>query len=126
MSESIIHTNIERDTLNNNDFRHVISTSHEMQVVLMSLLPNEDIGMEVHPHATQFFRVEKGQGVVHIDYGKSLREIPIREGSMVFVPAGSQHNIINTSWFERLQLYTIYAPPQHPPNKVDHTKPIHD
>ncbi len=111
-------TNIEKDTIENENFRKVLYTSHHSQLVLMSLAPNEDIGMEVHPDNDQFFRIEKGQGKVIIDGN----EYEISDGSAVVVPAGSQHNIINTSDSERLSLYTIYSPAHHKDGIVRATK----
>ncbi len=103
------NTNIEKETLENENFRKVLYTSKHSQLVLMSLAPNEDIGMEVHPDNDQFFRFEKGQGKAIIDGN----EYKVSDGSAVVVPAGSQHNIVNTSATERLSLYTIYSPAHH-------------
>lgn len=103
------NTNIEKETLENENFRKVLYTSKHSQLVLMSLAPNEDIGMEVHPDNDQFFRFEKGQGKAIIDGN----EYEVSDGSAVVVPAGSQHNIVNTSATERLSLYTIYSPAHH-------------
>ena len=110
--------NIERLTLRNNSFRQVLYTAPHSQLVLMALLPGEEIGLEVHPDNDQFFRVEKGQGTVVID-GQSQS---IEDGFAVVVPAGAEHNIINRSDSEPLKLYTIYAPAHHPDGTVHHTK----
>jgi mannose-6-phosphate isomerase-like protein (cupin superfamily) len=100
--------NIEQATLANNNFRQVLYTGKHSQLVLMSLKPNEEIGMEVHNDNDQFFRFEKGQGKVIIDGN----EYQVSDGSAVVVPAGAQHNIINVSTDQDLKLYTIYSPAQ--------------
>lgn len=103
------NANIEKDTLENNNFRKVLYTGKHSQLVLMSLKPNEEIGMEVHPDNDQFFRFEKGQGKCIIDGN----EYEVSDGSAVVVPAGAQHNVINSSATEELKLYTIYSPAHH-------------
>lgn len=110
--------NIENLTLANTNFRQVVFTGSHAQLVLMSLLPGEEIGMEVHPNVDQFFRIEKGQGKVVING----EETPISDGTAVFVPAGAQHNVINTSQTEPLRLYTIYSPPQHKDGVIQKTR----
>ena len=110
--------NIEQETIDNNNFRKVLYTGQHSQLVLMSLKPNEDIGMETHPDNDQFFRFEKGQGLCLIDD----HEYIVGDGIAVVVPAGAQHNIINTSATEDLKLYTIYSPPHHQDGIVRATK----
>lgn len=110
-------TNIEKDSIENTDFRHVLYTGH-LQVVLMSLEPLEDIGKEVHDHVDQFFRFEAGEGKVVMEDG----EIVVGNGDVVVISAGTVHNIINTSAKERLSMYTIYSPANHPDGVVAHTK----
>lgn len=110
-------TNIEEDTLNNTDFRHVIFTAPHSQLVLMALQPGEDIGAETHDNVDQFFRIESGSGKVVIAGEKH----EISDGFAVVVPAGSEHNVINTG-SEPMKLYTIYSPANHPDGKVHHTK----
>ena len=110
--------NIEKDTLENSNFRKVLYTGKHSQLVLMSLKPNEEIGMEVHPDNDQFFRFEKGQGKCIIDGN----EYELSDGVAVVVPAGAQHNIINTSDSEDLKLYTIYSPAHHKDGIVRATK----
>ena len=102
-------TNIEKDTLENNNFRKVLYTGKHSQLVLMSLAPKEEIGMEVHEENDQFFRFEKGQGKCVIDGN----EYELKDGVAVVVPAGAEHNIINTSTTEELKIYTIYSPANH-------------
>ncbi len=103
------NANIEKDTLENNNFRKVLYTGKHSQLVLMSLKPKEEIGMEVHEENDQFFRFEKGQGKCIIDGN----EYDLKDGSVIIVPAGAQHNIINVSETEDLKLYTIYSPAHH-------------
>ncbi|MBU2109631.1 cupin domain-containing protein [Patescibacteria group bacterium] len=111
-------TNIENETLENENFRKVLYTSKHSQLVLMSLRPGEEIGMEVHPDNDQFFRFEKGQGRAEIDGN----EYELKDGVAVVVPAGARHNIINTSDSEDLKLYTIYSPAHHKDGVVRATK----
>jgi len=110
--------NIEKTTLENSYFRQVLFTGEHCQLVVMSLLPGEDIGMEVHPNVDQFFRFESGNGKVIINGEESA----VGDGSAVFVTAGSEHNIINTSSEKPLKLYTIYSPPNHPDGTIHKTK----
>lgn len=112
------HTNIEKDTLQNSNFRKVLYTAKHSQLVLMSLKPMEDIGMEVHPDNDQFFRFESGKGKCIIDGN----EYELENGTAILVPAGSQHNIINTSDTEEMKLYTIYAPAHHQDGVIRATK----
>lgn len=101
--------NIEKLTLENDNFRKVLYTASHCQLVLMSLKPGEEIGLEVHGDGDQFFRFERGTGKVIIDE----TEYEVTDGDAVIVPAGSRHNVINTSDTNDLKLYTIYAPPHH-------------
>ena len=110
--------NIEKDTLENNNFRKVLYTGKHSQLVLMSLAPKEEIGMEVHEDNDQFFRFEKGQGKCIIDGN----EYELKDGMAVVVPAGAQHNIINTSSTEEVKLYTIYSPAHHKGGIIRTTK----
>ena len=110
--------NIEKETLGNSNFRKVLYTGKHSQLVLMSLAPNEEIGMEVHEENDQFFRFEKGQGKCIIDGN----EYELSDGVAVVVPSGAQHNIINTSSEEELKLYTIYSPAHHKDQIVRATK----
>jgi mannose-6-phosphate isomerase-like protein (cupin superfamily) len=111
-------SNIEMDTLCNDDFRRVIYTGKNSQLVLMSLKPGEEIGEEVHETVDQFFRFEKGEGIVFIDGV----EQNVTDGDAAIVPAGAVHNVINTSKTSDLKLYTIYSPPQHQDGTVHRTK----
>lgn len=100
---------IETDAVANRNFRKVLYTSKYSQLVLMSLRPGEEIGMETHNANDQFFRVEKGYGKCIID----ANEYELRDGDAVVVPCGARHNIVNLSDSEDLKLYTIYSPPHH-------------
>ncbi|MCX6718969.1 MAG: cupin domain-containing protein [Candidatus Taylorbacteria bacterium] len=112
------HSNIEKDTLANENFRKVLYTAKHCQLVLMCLQPKEEIGMEVHPDNDQFFRFESGEGKCIIDG----HEYFIGDGSAIIVPCGAQHNVINTSSTETLKLYTIYSPAHHKDGIVRKTK----
>ncbi len=107
---------IENLAIKNNEFRRVLYTAENCQLVLMALKPKEDIGAEVHK-LDQFFRVEEGSGEVVLDGMRTA----IRAGFAVVVPAGTNHNIINTGSVS-LKLYTIYAPPNHRDGVVHHTR----
>ena len=108
---------IEERTELNAAFRRVLYPGEHLQLVLMSLDPGEDIGEEVHESTDQFFRVEKGKGVVLIDG----RQSPIESDTAIIVPAGARHNVKNTGTTP-LRLYTLYAPPEHEDGIVRHTK----
>jgi mannose-6-phosphate isomerase-like protein (cupin superfamily) len=112
------NANIEKETLENEDFRRVLYTGKNSQLVLMSLKPSEEIGMEVHSDNDQFFRFEKGEGKCIIDGN----EYVLGDGSVIVVPSGAQHNIINTSKTDDLKLYTIYSPAHHKDGIVRATK----
>jgi len=109
---------LEKETRKNTYFRRVLYTGKNSQLVLMSLKPLEEIGMEVHSHIDQFFRFEAGEGKVIID-GNEYR---VKDGDGIIVPAGAQHNVVNTSNKSELKLYTIYSPPEHQDKVVRKTK----
>lgn len=109
---------ILKATLDNSNFRKVLYTGKFCQLVVMDLKPGEDIGEEVHDNVDQFFRVEEGEGKVIIDGG----EFEIKDDFAIIVPAGSLHNVINTSETQSLKLYTIYSPANHPENTVHATR----
>lgn len=109
---------IEEITEKNTNFRQVLFTGVNSQLVVMSLGPSEEIGMEVHPDVDQFFRFEEGEGKVVING----EEHQVGNGDAVVVPAGMEHNVINTSATEPLKLYTIYSPPNHPDGTIHTTK----
>ena len=110
---------IEKATLNNGFFREVLFTGKHNQLVVMCLQPNEEIGREVHTNIDQFFRIEEGNAkFVFNDKEEHL----VGDGDAVVVPAGTYHNVINTSSTKPLRLYTIYTPPNHPDGTVHKTK----
>ena len=110
--------NIEKETLENEHFRKVLYTAKHSQLVLMSLRPNEDIGMEVHPDNDQFFRFERGSGKCIIDGNEYM----VSDGVAIVVPAGAEHNVVNMSGTDDLKLYTIYSPAHHKDGVVRATK----
>ncbi len=110
-------TNIEKNSLENEYFREVLFTSENLQLVVMSLKPSEDIGEEVHD-LDQFIRVEKGEGKAVLDGEEFL----LADGSSVIIPRGTRHNIINTSAVNPLKLYTLYSPPNHKDGTIHKTK----
>lgn len=110
-------TNIEKLSLENKNFRTVLYTAKNSQLVVMSLKPNEDIGEEIH-QLDQFIRCEKGQGIAILN-GVTHN---ISDGFIVVVPAGTKHNIINASLDKELKLYTLYSPPNHKDGTTHATK----
>jgi mannose-6-phosphate isomerase-like protein (cupin superfamily) len=109
---------IEKETLENSYFRKVIYTGKHAQLVVMSLKPGEDIGLEVHETVDQFFRIEKGTAKVVIDSEEQV----VGADFAIIVPAGSEHNVVNVSKDEYLKLYTVYSPPNHPEGTIHKTK----
>lgn len=109
---------IEKDTIENSNFRKVLYTGHHSQLVLMSLAPGEEIGLETHPDNDQFFRFEAGEGKCVIDGN----EYAVGDGVAIIIPAGAKHNVINTSTTEALKMYTIYSPAHHKDGIVRTTK----
>jgi mannose-6-phosphate isomerase-like protein (cupin superfamily) len=109
--------NIEERTEENRDFRRVLYTGSQLQLVLMSLQPGDELGEEVHPHTDQFFRVEDGRGEAVIEGHVT----EITSDTALVIPAGTLHNIRNTG-SKPLKLYTLYAPPQHPDGTVHPTR----
>ncbi len=110
-------TNIEKASLENENFRKVLYTAKNSQLVVMSLRPGEDIGEETH-QLDQFIRVEAGTGTTVLNGVTQA----ISDGSIVLVPAGTRHNIINASQTEPMKLYTLYAPPNHLDGVIHVTK----
>jgi len=111
---------IEELTLQNNNFRQVIFTGNQSQLVLMTLQPNEEIGMETHGENDQFFRFEHGNGKVII----GNETFDVTDGDCVVIPSGTAHNIINVSSSDTLKMYTIYSPAHHPEGTIHETKEI--
>lgn len=110
--------NIEHATVENEYFRKVLFTGPKSQLVLMALRPGEDIGQETHTDTDQFIRVEAGTGRAMI----GGQQYDLEDGSAIVIPAGSEHNVTNTSQDSMLKLYTIYTPPEHPDGTIHKTK----
>jgi len=110
-------SNIEKLSLENENFRKVLYTAKHSQLVLMSLLPGEDIGSEVH-ELDQFLRIEAGKGKAVLNGV----EHEVEDGSAIVVPAGVEHNVINTSTDSPLKLYSVYSPPEHMDGTIHRTK----
>ena len=111
-------TNIEHDTIANDDYRRVLFTGSQLQLVLMTLRPGEEIGRETHMEHDQFIRVEAGTGWLTL--GSQRHELA--DGVAAVIPAGIEHNVQNSSTSEPLRLYTLYSPPEHPEGTVHPTK----
>lgn len=109
---------IEQDTLSNGSYRSVLFTAENMQLVAMSIKPNQEIGMETHEQGGQFIRIEKGKARFIID-GQVW---DATDGFAVVIPQGTPHNVINTGK-DDLKLYAIYSPPEHPEGTVQKDKP---
>ena len=109
---------IEARTLANDKFREVLYTAKNSQLVVMTLRPGEEIGLEKHEGHDQFIRVEAGEGVAVLDGERHA----LADGVAVVIPAGPEHNVINTSTSAPMRLYTSYSPPEHPPGTVHGTK----
>ncbi len=112
-------SDIEKLTEKNNYFRQVLYTGKYAQLVVMSLKPGEEIGNEVHKTVDQFFRIEEGEAKFVFN---GSEEHLVHDGEAVIVPAGTWHNVINTSSKEPLKLYTVYSPPNHPDGTIHKTK----
>jgi len=110
---------IEQQTLKNKYFRQVLFTGRYCQLVVMCLNPGEEIGNEVHASVDQFFRIEAGEAKFVLN---GTEEHAVRDNDAVIVPAGTYHNVINTSKTKALKLYTVYSPPNHPDGTVHETK----
>ena len=110
-------TNIEDETIDNRAYRNVLATSSNLQLVVMSLKPREDIGFEIHD-GDQFIRIESGQAIALVNGERYT----LSDGDIIIIPAGARHNIINIDKVP-LKLYTIYSPPQHESGTLEYTKP---
>jgi mannose-6-phosphate isomerase-like protein (cupin superfamily) len=110
--------NIEKKSLQNDYFREVLFTAQHSQLVVMSLNPNEEIGMEIHEIVDQFIRVEQGIGKAILNGEEHV----ISDGFAIVIPAGTEHNVINTSSDKKMKLYTIYSPAHHKDKTIHKTK----
>lgn len=115
--------NIESATLQNENFRTTLWTGEHLQLTLMSIDVGEDIGLEIHPNLDQFIRIEQGEGFVQMGDKKDKLDFQqnVYDDYAIIIPAGKWHNLTNTG-NTPLKLYSIYAPPQHPPGTIDRTK----
>ncbi len=115
--------NISESSLNNKFFRQTIWTGKNLQLTLMSIPAGGEIGLENHSHVDQFLKIEKGQGLVLMGKNKDNFTIKknVQAGFAIFIPAGTWHNLINTANIP-IKLYSIYAPPNHPPGTIHVTK----
>jgi mannose-6-phosphate isomerase-like protein (cupin superfamily) len=125
MYKNILYGDLNKLILDNNNYRKVISTTKHQQLVLMSLKPKEEIGGEVHSNITQFIRIEKGTATIYLGEGKNEQIIKLKKEGFITIPNNTYHKLINTGRSD-LKLYSIYCPPQHPPNLVQKNKPKND
>jgi mannose-6-phosphate isomerase-like protein (cupin superfamily) len=110
---------IEKQTLGNDYFRQVLYTGKYAQLVVMCLKPGEEIGNEVHANVDQFFRIEQGEVMFVLS---NTEKHTVKDGEAAIIPAGTYHNVINTSKKDKVKLYTIYSPPNHPEGTIHKTK----
>jgi len=121
---NIYHGDLNKMTLDNNNYRKIISTTNHQQLVLMSLKPKEEIGMEIHKKVDQFIRIEKGTALAII--GKeNPKKYKLKKEFFITIPSGTYHNIINIGRSD-LKLYSIYSPPNHRSGTIHKTKPLND
>jgi mannose-6-phosphate isomerase-like protein (cupin superfamily) len=118
----VFHNKLEINSKKNNNFRKVLFTTNNMQLVIMSLLPNENISLEIHKEHDQFIKIEKGKCIAIIG-NTEKKIITIEKGDCIIIPANTYHEIKNIGK-EKLKLFTIYTPPEHGENRIDKKKPI--
>ncbi len=124
MTHNVMSGNLNKMTIENNNYRKVINTTNHQQLVLMSLKPKEEIGMEIHKKVDQFIRIEKGSATAII--GKESQKMyKLKKEHFIVIPAGTYHNIINTGRSD-LKLYSIYSPHNHKPGTIQKIKPKND
>lgn len=112
------YVDLEKKTLENENYREVLFTGPNSQLVVMSIAPGDEIGMEVHEEHDQFIRVEAGEGKASIDG----EEFDLKDGSAIVIPARAEHNVWNVSGESKLKLYTVYTPPEHADGTIHATK----
>ncbi len=112
------YVDLEQKTLENENYREVLFTGPKSQLVVMSIEPGDEIGMEVHEDHDQFIRIEAGEGKASIDG----EEFDFKDGGAIVVPAGAEHNVWNVSGESKLKLYTVYTPPEHADGTIHATK----
>jgi len=121
--QNIIYSkNINNISQKNNYFRKVLFTSKNMQLVVMSLLPDENIPLEIHKDHDQFIKIEKGHGVAIIG-NKNKKKVLLQKGDCIIIPKNTYHEIKNIGSI-KLKLYTIYTPPEHDAYRIDKKKPL--
>jgi mannose-6-phosphate isomerase-like protein (cupin superfamily) len=118
--KKVFHNNIENLSIKNNYFRKVIFTTKNMQLVVMSLLPGENIPLEIHKDHDQFIKIEKGKGEAIIS---NKKRIILEKGDCIIIPNNTYHEIKNIGNI-KLKLYTIYTPPEHDAYRIDKKKPL--
>ncbi len=118
---NILHGDIEKLTLKNKNYRKVLNTTPNQQLVLMSLKPKEEIGMEIHKKVTQFIRIEKGNVMAIIGKNEDQKKYKLKDDSFITIPPNTYHNIINIGTTD-VKLYSIYSPPNHKPGTIHKTK----
>lgn len=118
-NKDIFCENINKQTLQNNNYRKVIYTGKHMQLVYMNIKPQDNIHLETHEEHDQFIRIEQGTGIAILNNKK----YELSDDFAIIIPAGTQHEIINTSKTQELKLYTIYSPPEHPKNTINFENP---
>ena len=123
MTHNILYGDLNKLTLSNNNYRKVISTTKKQQLVLMSLKPKEEIGMEIHKTIDQFIRIEQGKGLAIIGKGEKVKKIKLEKEHFITIPSNTYHNIINVGK-NCLKLYSIYSLPHHKPDTLQKNKPI--
>lgn len=125
IKKNILTGNIGEMTINNNNYRKVVNTTSHQQLVLMSLKPKEEIGMEIHKKVDQFIRIEKGSALAIIGKEEHQKKYILKKEHFITIPAGTFHNIINIGRSE-LKLYSIYCPANHKPGTIQKNKPLND
>lgn len=121
-NENIFHIDIERETIDNTNYRKVLFTTDNQQLVVMNIKPNDDIPLEIHPLNDQFIRIEEGIGKLFIGKSEEI-SYDLMDGISVIIPANTWHRVVNTSNTKNLKLYTIYSPPHHNIGRIDIEKP---
>jgi mannose-6-phosphate isomerase-like protein (cupin superfamily) len=121
----VFSTNIEKETVENSNYRKVLHTTDKMQLVVMNILPRENILLEIHADHDQFIKIEDGECIVIIYDGNKrvIDRIHLLDGWSIIIPANTWHEVKNTSSIKSVRLYTIYTPPEHDKNRIDVTNP---
>ncbi len=125
MVQNVLVGDLNEMTIKNNNYRKVINTTKHQQLVLMSLKPKEEIGLEVHKNIDQFIRIEKGTALAIIGKEGNQKKYKLKKEHFITIPAGNYHNIINIGSSE-LKLYSIYCPSHHKPGTIQKVKPEND